>query len=198
MKKYLFIFLLLFINSEFYSQNMSDTLYHFELSASFSPAVSFFRDERYPNAPRDASFGYGFYLKALWHPGKLLAVGLLTGYLFLAEDKINNIIKNNYIIDDHAVAKLNAVPLQVVVSMQKNQLEVGLGMGPYLMLSTIEQGVTTKGRRYELGLTLYGSYVFSVGDKIFVGPELRLLYLSYRGILSMMPSITAKIDLWSY
>lgn len=198
MKKYPYIFLLLFIVSEVHSQNQADTLYHFEFSASASPAISFFRDERYPNAPRDASLGYGFYLKALWHPGRLLAVGLLTGYLFLAKDEINDIIKNHYITDDQAIARLNAIPLQVVVSMQKNELEIGLGMGPYLMLSTIEQGETAKGRRFELGLTLYGSYIFSVGNKIFIGPELKFLYLSYRGILSAMPSITAKIDLWSY
>jgi hypothetical protein len=189
---------LISLSLEIYPQNQIDTVYNFELSASASPVISFFRDERYPDAPHNSSFGYSIYLKALWHPGKLFAVGILSGYLFLVQDEIENIPQNNFIIHNSAVARLNAIPLQVVVSMQKRGLEIGLGMGPYLLLSTIEQGISAKGYRYELGLTLYGSYVLPVGKKIFIGPELKLLYLSYRGIFSVMPSITARIDLWSY
>jgi len=134
----------------------------------------------------------------MWHPGRMLAFGLMSGYLFIVEDeiKMNSILtqSQNY----NASARLNAIPLQVVVSMQKNGIELGLGMGPYLLLSTIELGKTAEGRRFELGLTFFGSYIFPIGKQVFIGPEIRVLYLSYRGILSLMPSLNLRINAWSY
>jgi hypothetical protein len=176
----------------------SDTLYHIELHLAGSPLISFFEDERYPGAPDNSALGYGINFRIMWHPGRMLSFGLMSGYLFIVEDKltINTALKEfqNY----EASARLNAIPLQVVVSMQKYGAEIGLGMGPYLLLSSIELGKTATGRRYELGLTFFGSYIFSLSNQFFIGPELRVLYLSYRGIFSVMPSLTLRINAWSY
>ena len=176
----------------------SDSLYYIELNLTGSPLISFFEDERYPGAPDNSAFGYGMNFRVMWHPGRMLAFGLMSGYLFIVEDeiKMNSILtqSQNY----NASARLNAIPLQVVVSMQKNGIELGLGMGPYLLLSTIELGKTAEGRRFELGLTFFGSYIFPIGKQVFIGPEIRVLYLSYRGILSLMPSLNLRINAWSY
>ena len=176
----------------------SDSLYHIELHTAGSPILSIYEEERYPGAPDNFTFGYGMHFRAMWHPGRLLAFGLMSGYLFIAEDEI----KTNYDFTASqsfkARARLNAIPLQVVVSMQKNNLEFGLGMGPYVLLSTIELGKTATGHRYELGLTFFGSYMFSLDDNIFLGPELRAFYLSYRGIFSVMTSISFRFNIWSY
>jgi len=180
------------------AKSQSDSLYHIELHATGSPILNFFEEERYPGAPDNFTFGYGMNFRVMWHPGRLLAFGLMSGYLFIAEDEI----KTNYdLTDTHsykARARLNAIPLQVVVSMQKNELEFGVGMGPYLLFSTIELGKTAKGHRYELGLTFFGSYMFPIDDKVFLGPELRIFYLSYRGIFSVMPSISFRFNTWGY
>ena len=138
----------------------SDSLYYIELNLTGSPLISFFEDERYPGAPDNSAFGYGMNFRVMWHPGRMLAFGLMSGYLFIVEDeiKMNSILtqSQNY----NASARLNAIPLQVVVSMQKNGIELGLGMGPYLLLSTIELGKTAEGRRFELGLTFL-DHIFS-------------------------------------
>ena len=57
--------------------------------------------------------GYGLNFRAMWHPGRMVAVGLVSGYLFIAED---NITRTDIIYK--ASARLNAVPLQCRVSMQ--------------------------------------------------------------------------------
>jgi len=68
-------------------------------------------------------------------------------------------------------------------------------MNIYLM---DRSGKTAKGRRFELGLTFFGSYIFPINEKVLIGPELRVLYLSYRGVFSVLPSFTLRINTWSY
>ncbi len=193
------IFFIFFVGSfTICTKAQSDSLYHVELSITPTPIVSLFKDERYSGGPNNPFLGYGMNIRAMWHPGRLIAFGIMTGYLFIVKDEfvINSVSDNN--INQKASAKLNAVPLQVAVSMQKSGLEIGVGMGPYILLSTIEYGKTANSRRFELGLTFWGSYTFSIGKNIFVAPELRILSFNYRGILSVMPSITTRINVWSY
>jgi hypothetical protein len=134
----------------------------------------------------------------MWHPGRLLSFGVMSGYLFIVKDEFT--VNNSSAVNEvsHASARLSAVPLQAVISMQKNGLEIGIGMGPYLLLSKIEYGKTANGTRFELGLTLFGTYTFKIGDNITLGPELRMVYLDYRRILSVMPSLNTRITLWKY
>jgi len=181
-----------------YSQASIDTTYRVEVSATTSSSISFFRDERYPEGPIGSSLGYGIFIRGMWHPGKMLAIGVMTGYLFFVEDDftIDNVDLSSY--GEKASANLSGIPLQLVISMQYEGLEIGVGMGPYLMLTNIDYGPTAEAQRMELGLTFIGLYRFPLGDKFSLGPELRVLYLSYRGIISIMPSITLKLDLWSY
>jgi hypothetical protein len=116
----------------------------------------------------------------------------MTGYCQIAKDEF--VVNGNEL----ASAVLSAVPLQLVVSMQSKRFEFGLGMGPYLMISTIKYGSEAQGRRFELGMTFLGSYLFSLNDHIYIGPELRVLYLSYRGILSFNPSLFIRFEIFRY
>ena len=197
MKKYFLIISCLVITRAGNVLSQSDTSYTIELTLAAFPTFSYFEGERYPGAPNNISLGYGSIARAMWHPGKMVAFGIMSGYIFLAEDEfeVNSIYKDN---TEYARARLDAVPLQIVVSMQKGGVEVGLGMGPYILYTTIDYGSISKGRRFELGLTLYGVYNFRIDENIYLGPELRLLYLSYRGIISFMPSISLRCQLWSY
>ena len=75
-----------------------------------------------------------------------------------------------------------------------------MGIGPYLMMSTISGGTSAsaQGSRLEIGITFFGSYVFSLSESIKIGPEMRVLSLRYRGIISVMPSCSFRIDLLRY
>jgi hypothetical protein len=177
-----------------YGQSYKDTVYHVELSGSTSGILSKFRDPRYNGAPDNIQFGYGIYVRAMWHPGRMLSMGFMSGFVYLSRDEFTPVNTTA----GNAFATLTAIPLQVAVSMQGRGIEIGLGMGPYIMKSTIEYGSTSIGRRIELGLTFYGCYKFPVTDNLSIGPEIKALYMSYRGIFSIMPSITLHLDAYRY
>lgn len=198
MKKTIFFILIFFTSLN--CQTPSDSLYRIELNLTASPIVSFFRNERMPGVENNASFGYGFSLRGMWHPSRLLSVGLMSGYLLIADDEIpqlsNSAIQGSY----EPFASLSAIPLQVAISMQKDEFELGLGIGPYLLLSKIEGGIgaDAKGRRIEFGITFFSSYSFIISERIKFGPELRILYFGYRGILSWMPSLNFRFEPYRY
>ncbi len=198
--KWLFVIAIILISGACLAQTNTyiDTTYQVEISVIASPIISFHRDKPYPGDEDNVTFGYGVFVRGMWHPGRLLAVGLMSGYTFIAEDKfeVNNSITNESI--GSATARLVAIPLQLIVPIQSRRFEIGIGMGPYLMLSTIKYGASANGFRSELGLTLFGSYQFSIGNHFNIGPDLRMLYLSYRGIISMMPSLSVRIIIVRY
>jgi len=198
MKVLLIIIFFSFCREQISAQSSIDTTYKVELSITVCPLINHFRYERYPGAKKAIAIGEGIFIRSMWHPGRLLSVGLLSGYALVSKDRffVNNNL--NYEIGEEASARLSAIPLQIVVSMQSEILEFGLGMGPYLMLTTINFGRPSYGRRFELGMTFFSSYYFSLGKNIYLGPELRMLYLSYRGILSVMPSVTFRFDAFRY
>jgi hypothetical protein len=180
-----------------WAQTRLDTIYQVEVTATVSPMINFFRLPRVPETTSKTSLGYGISVRGMWHPGRLLSVGLLTGYFVIARDEISierPLTHLNY------SARLAAVPLQVSLSMQKRNIELGMGIGPYLMLSRIGGGnsAPAHGSRLELGMTFFGSYEFSLSDDIKIGPELRVLSFRYRGIISVMPSCSFRMNTLKY
>jgi hypothetical protein len=195
--KIMLITVLLLASACSWAQTLPDTAYQVEVTATASPTVSFFRLPRVPDTSGKTSPGFGVSVRALWHPGRLLAVGVLTGYFVIAEDEISvdrpsTVLKYS--------ARLAAVPLLLALTMQKYNVEIGVGIGPYLMMSTIEGGnsAPVHGSRLELGMTFFGEYLFSLGDNIHVGPELRVVSFRYRGIVSVMPSCSFRVDVLRY
>jgi hypothetical protein len=174
-------------------QTASDTVYSVEVTATASSMFNFFRLPKVPGTSDKTSIGYGVSIRAVWHPARLLAVGLLTGYFALASDDIAAGDGSAAVRYD---AALSAVPMQFAISMQKAGFEFGLGIGPYLMLTSIEGtgGGSASGKRLEIGTTVFTSYTFDLGESMRLGPELRVVSLRYRGILSVMPSLSFRID----
>ena len=186
-----------------WAQTRIDTTYQVELTATASPMISVFRNPSVPGTDHKTSLGYGIFVRGMWHPGRLLSVGFMTGYLLIDQDElpINRSLASQLTTENlNYSARLTAIPMQLAISMQKHDFEIGMGIGPYIMLSTIEGGNTASahGRRLELGMTFFSSYFFSLNDNIKIGPELRVLYLRYRGILSLMPSCSFRIDAVRY
>ena len=175
------------------AQTFVDTVYRVELTATVSPMINLFRNASIPGTNDRSSVGGGVFLRGMWHPGRLLSLGFITGYMIVDRDRIP---PDNPLY----TARLTAIPMQFAISMQKNDVEVGWGVGPYMMLTSIEGGnsAPVHGYRFELGLTVLGSYSFSLTDYIKIAPEMRVLYLRYRGILSLMPSCSFRIDPLKY
>ncbi len=172
-----------------WAQSAIDTVYKVEITASANPSISIFGRSRVPGTSNAPAFGYGMSLRAMWHPGRLLSVGILTGYSVLARDDIDAPTRST-----HYSATLTAIPLQIALSMRSAGLEAGIGIGPYLMMSSIEGGGSPPafGRRFEIAMTYFASYFFPLGDEFLFGPELRVATLSYRRIISIMPSVTLR------
>lgn len=175
------------------AQPAADTTYAVELTATASPAFNFFRVPKIPETSGKFSVGYGFSLRGMWHPARLLAVGFLTGYCVIAEDEIEAGAASS---GENYHATLAAVPVQLALSMQKAGFEFGMGIGPYIMMSTIGGGSSAHvhGSRLELGMTFFGSYGFPLGENMRLGPELRVVSFRYRGIVSVMPSVFFRVD----
>lgn len=172
------------------AQTVIDTTYRLEVTATASPMINFFRLPRVPGTASKTSVGYGTSVRILWHPGRLLSVGLSTGYLVIAQDEID--VPNT---DLRYHARLTAVPLQIALSMQRHGLEIGVEIGPYLMMSLISGGTSpeARGSRLELATTVFASYLFTLQDVIQFGPEVRIVDLRYRGIVCVMPSLSFRI-----
>ena len=174
----------------------TDTSYTIELHATVAPSFSLFEHERYPGASDQMMFGYAFTLRAMWHPGRMLAVGLMTGYTRIASETLPS--DSLTVFPFPTRATLTSVPLQAVVSMQGPNLEVGVGMGPHLVYSTLRDHNPAQGTRLELNLTLLTSYRWMLTPDVSVASELRASYFSYRGVFSIQPSLTIRYDLFRY
>ncbi len=193
--KRIIIIVVIVLSNQIFPQ-YQDSIYTVEVVSSFSPLISFYKNPRYSSAANNATLGYGGTIRVMWFPGRLLAVGIMSGYCFFAEDNVNSVKSLNQSIS--AKAKLSAIPLMAVVSMQSSNFEFGVGMGTYLMMTSIYYGKTANGKRTELGISPFVSYVFRIKHGIYLGTELGVLYLSYRGILSIMPSLTIHFDAYRY
>ncbi len=184
------------------AQEGVDTTFQVELTGTASPMFNFFRSPRVPGTVTDAAIGYGFSLRGMWHPSRLLSFGILTGYYVFCEDEfsVDPLLSEPSVLDLTYRARLSAIPIQLALSMQASGTEIGMGIGPYVMMSTIQGGSSPRvdGSRLELGMTFFGSHVFALTDRLSIGPELRILYFRYRGILSIVPSCTFRFDAIRY
>lgn len=163
-------------------------IYDVNSVTSASPIISIFENDRFQDAKDELKFGYGIFFRGMWHPGRLIAVGLMSGYMHISRDDLT----------DSTSASLNAVPLQAIVSMSKNNFEFAVGIGPYLMMSKIDNGVVSNGNRLELGLTVISNYSFELSKQLFISPEMRIVYFNFREILSIMPTLSLKYKIYSY
>ena len=135
--KLLTIIVFLISATDALSQNPQDTVYRFEIHSTLGPLFSYFDNPRYAGAPDNIAFGYGANLRVMWHPGRLLAMGIMSGYSFISLDKFT--IVNDDGESESISAQLEAIPLQAIFSMQTKGFEFGLGIGSYLMMSTLKR-----------------------------------------------------------
>ena len=184
------LILLIFNTIVLTAQNTIDTTYKVNILISACPTFNFYSEQRAPGVDDYQSIGYGILIRGMWHPGRSLAVGLMSGYIQLSNDKFPE--------TENASARLSAVPMQMALSMRFSALELGMGLGPYLLLSEIDYITVAKSNRLELGVTFFGSYYIPIQKNLYIGFEARVLYLSFRGVGSIMPSLNFRYTFVEY
>jgi hypothetical protein len=177
---------------------MVDSLYTVEASASGGVGLSWFRDIRSPLSEREAVGSYATLVRFVWHPSRLLTMGLITGYVMFSSERFasHEIISSDS--SSPSSATLSAIPMQAAFSMRSGGFEIGAGIGPYFMRSQIQDEDYTIGVRLELGITGYASYQWTVLDQLRLGPELTIIYMGYRGILSVIPQVKMSYTILQY
>lgn len=168
-------------------QRQTRPFYDVQVSGNVGIGLSWFRDQRSPLSPEEATFGYAALFKAQWHPSRLLTIGLLTGYVMFSRENFSPALKAFADTLTPQFAALYAIPIQPFVSMQKGGLEVGVAVGPYLMNAEIIDDDKMNGYRLEVGITSFASYQFVVSEDWRAGPELTFIYIGYRGLFMAVP-----------
>jgi hypothetical protein len=82
--------------------------------------------------------------------------------------------------------------------MQKHNIEIGMGIALCYDEHHRRRHERFCSRKPASGMTFFGSYIFSVSDNIKICPELRVISFRYRGIVSLMPSISFRLETLRY
>lgn len=204
MKVIYFILLVGIFASDAWSQK-SDSLLHkdpgpytIEASVSAGPMISFFRELRSPVSSDGAVFGSSVFGRIMWHPSRLISFGVASGYVLFSREDFSYI--RPMLIDTvvPGSATITAIPLQVAASMQKYGFELGVCVGPYLMMIELVDEDVTHGSRLELGMTSFASYKWNLNDNLSIGPQLRCIYMAYHGILSFAAEFRVQYNVFTY
>jgi hypothetical protein len=126
-----------------------------------------------------------------------LGIGFQTGYTTFSAEEFG---ENLPVQQTNAYASLRAIPLQLVLSMSAYGVEVGTGIGIYLLESIWrvngEQRVNSTAT--ELGVSSWIGYDIEVVDQLHFGPELHLHVLSGRGIVALGAGLRVRYDVLRY
>lgn len=180
------------------AQTPTPTPTRIEFSASGGIQSTWFRDPTTPLTDTRRFAGVNAMARLMWHPDHLLSVGLMSGYTSFS--------KESFTADEIPVLRepfslsLDAVPLQVALSMQSGGFEVGIGLGGYLLSSRVTGATDVRQANtiFEIGFSTNVSYVFSIVDGLSVGPEVNMHLLSNRGIFALSPCLRIKWDVVRY
>ncbi|MEN9281594.1 MAG: hypothetical protein RL594_529 [Bacteroidota bacterium] len=138
--------------------------------------------------------GSAFIGRAAWHPNHRLAVGIQSGYvIFSRQDLLVSGIATGR-------AGLAAIPLLLIVSMDSQGFELGVGLGMYYLQSIwrtldVERAASSA---VEYGINPWVSYQIAISDDISFGPEFGAHILSNRGIETFTVGVTITADVLRY
>ena len=169
--------------------------YRIEAHIEAGPMISEFRKRGLPQDAALTTVGYNGFVRLMWHPDYMVAVGVLSGYELIVADRY---YVPDSLTDGWIHSSLTAIPMMFDVSIQQFGFEFGLGLGGYFATSTIQDLTIAHGTRLEFGGIAHLSYRWEISKGLTVGPDLFVNYMSYRGILSVSPLIELNYDLISY
>lgn len=175
----------------------TDSLFRVELAASMLAQITSY--DAAPTAFSESSefFGSSYTGRALWRPNHYLGVGLQSGYTTFSQEEFG---RRTEFGPAAAYASLRAIPLQIVLSMRSHGIEVGAGIGVYLLESIwrvngVQRVNSTAG---ELGVSSWIGYDVQIFDRFYLGPEVNIHVLSGRGIASLGAGLRIRYDVLRY
>lgn len=186
------VLIFLIMSYKLLAQNQNGLEQYFFFDLLFAPMVNYYKQERFPGCEEKVNLGVAFNARAMFNTGRLLSFGLQSGFYLISKDKFKS-----YDATELVKGYLYAVPLQVAISMRKRNYRLGITLGPNIMFTKIDDGngnIATS-HRFELSFSAYGNYLIVLTDKIFIGPELRIVYFGSRGITSFMPTLNINIKI---
>ena len=174
-----------------------DSIYRVELVGSMLVQATSYDVAPTSLSATDRFTGSSLVGRAIWRPNHYLGVGVQTGYTtFSAEEFGEQLV----VQQANAYASLRAIPLQLVLSMRAFGVEVGTGIGVYLLESIWrvngEQRVSSTAS--ELGVSSWIGYDIEILDRLNIGPEVNLHVLSGRGIVALGAGLRVRYDLLRY
>lgn len=178
-----------------HAQSAPPLPYHVECDASAGPFFSRFVKHPTGLGERPQETGIDGIARILWHPDHLLSVGLLSGFIeFLSDD----FVLTDSLTSGRVRGVLTAVPVMFDVTMQNANIEVGAGLGGYVVSTMLDDRTVSRSSRFELGVLAHLSYHLPIGLGLSVGPQLIFNLLSYRGIVSFAPQVEIKYTILTY
>ena len=191
--RYRLLILTLFLCAASAHAALRDSLYRIELVGSVLVQATSYDVAPTSLSATDRFTGSSLTGRAIWRPNHLLGIGFQTGYTTFSAEEFGEILP---------VQQTNAyaIPLQLVLSMRAYGVEVGTGIGIYLLESIWrvngEQRVNSTAT--ELGVSSWIGYDIEVVDRLSFGPELHLHVLSGRGIVALGAGLRIRYDVIRY
>jgi hypothetical protein len=169
--------------------------YSVEVHLAAGPSINIFIDRLVPPGKSKNTIGYLGLARLMWHPDHKLSVGLLTGRELIASER--------YTIEDSSgrydiSATLSSTPMMIDVAVNFGELEIGTGLGAFLMHSRLEDEGLSEGTRIELGSILHANYAFTISEDLTLRAQFAFSYHSYRGIYTLSPQIGLHYDVYTY
>jgi hypothetical protein len=166
-----------------------------EASVEGGPMFSFFAKPTVSEGAPSTTVGSQVIGRLLWHPNKLLALGLASGYMVIRHE--------NFTVRDagkrsDVEAWLTSVPILIDVEMEWEHFEAGVGLGAFIITSYLSEHGESYGTRLELATMYHIARRWSITPTLSIGPELVLNYMDYRGIVSVVPQVTLLSTLFTH
>lgn len=193
---YRIIIVLLFASSTL-AAAVHDSVYRVELIGAVLAQATSYDVAPTSLSATDRFTGSALLGRAIWRPNHYLGVGVQTGYTTFSAEEFGEQLP---VQPREAYASLRAIPLQLVLSMRAYGIEVGTGIGIYLLESVWrvdgEQRVSSTAG--ELGVSTWIGYDVKILDRLYLGPEANLHLLSGRGIVALGAGVRLRYDLIRY
>lgn len=169
--------------------------YQFEFTVVGTIGVTRYEDNPTRFSSTNRFRGFAGLLRAMWHPDHLLSIGVTSGYILLSEETFASGTAG--LLESESEVQLTAFPILLSFSMQPGNLQIGAGVGAYMLTSATriagEEKFTSSD--FELGVHTWAGYDFDVFSGFSVGPEVSLHVLSNRGIGAFHAGIRVQYDL---
>lgn len=191
------VFIILVLAASSMQAAVRDSIYRVELVGSMLVQATSYDVAPTSLSATDRFTGSSLMGRAVWRPNHYLGVGVQTGYTTFSAEEFDGQLA---VQPTNAYASLRAIPLQLVLSMRAYGIEVGTGIGIYLLESVWrvdgEQRVSSTAG--ELGVSTWIGYDVKILDRLYLGPEANLHLLSGRGIVALGAGVRLRYDLIRY